>query len=110
MTHADDAPEPTLAVLLARASTRVSDGQAAVACGTGIAATAAVLLFAPDWWRVALATFTLAAFGTSIVAARSHLRPRLAHAVHVTTLALGVMATFALGLSLLTRVLGIWIS
>jgi hypothetical protein len=110
MTLADDPREPTLAVLLDRAATRVSDTQAAVACGAGMAATAAVLLFAPGWWRAALATFTIAAFGTSVVAARSHLPPRIGRLVHVATLTLGVGATFVLGLSLLTRVLGTWIS
>lgn len=110
MNIAGDTREPTLAVLLERAATRVSDAQAAVACGAGTAATAGILLLAPGWWRAALATFTIAAFGASVVAARSALPPRAARLVHATTLTLGVGATFALGLSVLTKILGVWIS
>lgn len=110
MNLAGDTREPTLAVLLERAATRVTDAQAALACGTGTAATAGILLFAPGWWRVALATLSLAAFGASVVVARSGVPPRTARLVHATMLTLGVAAAFGLGLSVLTKILGVWIS
>jgi hypothetical protein len=110
MTEALDDREPTLAVVLERAAARVSDGQAALACAAGIAATAALLLLAPTWWRLACATGAAAAFGAWIIAARSTLPPGVSRIVRGVALVAGVAASFLLGLSLLTRALGIWIS
>jgi len=103
-------PEPTLVATLERAATRVTDGQAAVACAAGTVATAAILLFATPWWRLALATLCMAAFSAWVIAARSHLAPRLKDFLRGTCLFVGVGGTFVFGLSLLALALGIWIS
>lgn len=107
MTHAE---EPTLAAVLQRAALQVTDTQAVIACAAGTAATAALALLAPGWWRLALATGSAAAFGGWIIAARSGLTPRLATVTRATLLTLGVGAAFAFGLSVLMSMLGTWIS
>jgi hypothetical protein len=110
MNAARDDREPTLAALLEDAAARVTDTHAAVACGVGIAFTAAILLLAPAWWRVALGGAVIAALGGWVVAARSQLPALTSRLVRGAALGIGVGSAFALGLSLLTKVLGIWIS
>lgn len=105
-----DDREPTLGVALERLASRVSDAQAATLCAAGTLATAALALFVSGGWRVALATGAAAAFGGWIIAARSHLPQPLGRFVQGLALALGVASAFAFGLSLLTAILGTWIS
>jgi hypothetical protein len=102
--------EPTLSTVLRRAAGRWSDGQAAVVCATGLITTTCIFLFASDWWRLSLATLSIASFGAWIIVERSTRRGRLTSLLQGLSAFVGVAAAFGLGLSLLTRILGIWIS
>lgn len=102
--------EPTLGAVVRQLATRWSDTQAVVVCAAGLMGAAAVGLLAPAWWRAALPLVALASFGGWIIAERSTRRDGLMRALQFVVGAVGVIAVFAFGLSLLTRVLGIWIS
>ncbi len=110
MSVTRDDREPTLGVALERFASRVTDTQAAILCAVGALVTAALALFVPGGWRFALATGAAAAFGCWIIAARSHLPAPLGRTLQRVALVSGVVAAFAFGLSLLTAILGTWIS
>ncbi len=102
--------EPTLGALLQRLAQRASDTQAVVACAAGAVLAAGVLLFLPAWWRVALFGGSIAAFGAWIVLERGKSEGAWRSVVQRIALVAGALGAFALGLSLLTPALGIWIS
>lgn len=102
--------EPTLSALLRGIARRSSDAQAAVACGKGILGTAGIMIFAPHWWRLALAFLAIACFGLWIVLERSDASPRWRRLAQGAAVVVGAGSVFALGLSLLMLALGRWIS
>jgi hypothetical protein len=102
--------EPTLGALLVRLSQRATDTQAVIACGAGTLLAAAVLIFATSWWRVSLAGVSLAAFGAWIILERGASAGAWRPLVQRLAVILGAASVFVLGLSLLTRALGTWIS
>lgn len=102
--------EPTLGVLLHNLAGRLTDAQAAVACGIGIAGAVSIALLAPGWWRLALASLAIACFGASIVLERNGGHGRWQGVVQRLTVFVGVVCAFVVALSLLTLALGTWIS
>lgn len=104
------AAEPTLAGLLRGLARRTSDTQAAVATGKGTLLATGVLLFAPQWWRVALVGSAVACFGLWIVLERSTAAARTRRLAQGAAVLVGAGSAFVLGLSLLTLALGTWIS
>ncbi|MCC6317476.1 MAG: hypothetical protein IT361_07240 [Gemmatimonadaceae bacterium] len=102
--------EPTLGAQLHRLSLLLSDAQAAIACGAGAVIAAAVLTFAPSWWRVALGGVAIASFGAWIVLERSGSERAWRRVVQGMAIVAGTGSVFAIALSLLTPMLGIWIS
>ncbi|MGQ0647021.1 MAG: hypothetical protein ACT4P7_05590 [Gemmatimonadaceae bacterium] len=105
-----DAPpqEPTLGALLRSIARRSTDAQAAVACAKGTLLAAGIMLFAPQWWRLALAGVAIACFGFWIVLERSENATTWRRAAQTAAIVVGAGSAFALGLSLLTIALGIW--
>ena len=103
-------PEPTLGALLVSAAQATSDTVAAAVGALGTLAAAALFLFAPSWWRVALLALAVAGFGAWIVLERSHRASAWRTAGKAIAVTLGTTSLFALALSLLTKALGIWIS
>lgn len=111
--HAGPVPpteEPTLGALLHRMSFLLSDAQAAIASGAGAVLAATVLTFAPSWWRVALGGVAIASFGAWIVLERSGTERAWRRVVQRVAIVAGAGSVFAIALSLLTPMLGIWIS
>lgn len=102
--------EPTLGALLLSLSDRLTDAEAAIACGVGISGAAAIALLAPGWWRLALASLALASFGAWIVLERNESHNRWQDLGQRLSVVVGTACAFLLGLSVLTLALGTWIS
>ena len=103
-------PEPTLGALLLSAARATSDAQAAAASALGTLGAAAIFLFAPGWWRIALIALAVACFGVWIVLERTQTTSAWRTAGKAIAVACGTTCLFVVALSLLTKALGTWIS
>jgi hypothetical protein len=105
----DERPEPTLANLVRAVALRASDAQAALVCGIGLALGTAILFLWLAWWHAGTLLLAVGAFGGAIVADR--MPPSTgARTLKAGALVVAGASLFALGLAVLTRTLGIWIS
>lgn len=109
LPSSDERPEPTLANLVRVLALRTSDAQAALACGIGLAGGSLLLLFWPDWWWAGALLLAVGALAGAIVADRMSPSP-VARTLKALALLTAGACVFALGLAVLTRTLGTWIS
>ena len=102
--------EPTLLALLSAVAHRASDTQLVAACATSLLGAAALVLFARDWWRLALPLATIACFALWAIAERDGSQRPAVRVLKTIVAVAGVLSAFAFALLLLTSALGTWIS
>lgn len=102
--------EPTLLTLLSAVAHRANDTQLVVACGVSLLGAAALVLFARDWWRLALPLATVACFALWAIAERDGSQRAAVRMLKTLAAVAGVLSAFAFALVLLTSALGTWIS
>ena len=112
----DDAPGQgkTLFELMTTTVRRFSDGQLAMACASGIAGVALILLLRPGWWRFTLPLTCLGAFGAWGIAEREQgahgVRRIIVTLVRTVAVVAAAGAAIATVLMAMTVALGTWIS
>jgi len=111
----DDAERgETIFDVLASGARGASDGALAACTAIGIAGIAAIALFAPGWWRLALPLASLAAFGAWGIAERSAGltggRARAAHVARVIAAVVGTAGAIATAAIVMAGIIGTWIS
>jgi hypothetical protein len=113
------ADDESLGALLAARARRTGDGALAAALATGIIGAAAIGLFLPGWWRLALPLVSLAAFGGWGIVDRMATERRasassgpgtirLLAAVGWVAVVIGGLSIVALVLALTATAIGTW--